>query len=265
MLNNLIFVIRNLTGNIDKRILEKFAKEAKEMNRESWYFSWALDTNQDERAKGITVECGIATFEMPNRKFTILDAPGHKNYVPNMIAGAAQADIAVLIVSARKGEFETGFEKGGQTREHLYLVKTFGLKKLIVLVNKMDDPTVRWSKARYDEILEKLSPYIKHLGYLKSDVEYLPVSGFEGVNLLGPIDKTKCDWYDGPSFLQLLDTIPLPERKIDAPFLMPISGKYKDLGTVITGKIENGVIRKGDTIMVMPNKVLFSVKISFRN
>ena len=125
-----------LSGMVDKRTLEKYEREAKELNRESWFWSWALDTSNEERAKGITVECGRGYFETANRRFTILDAPGHKNFVPSMISGATQADIAILVVSARKGEFETGFEKGGQTREHATLVKTLGIKRLIVVINK---------------------------------------------------------------------------------------------------------------------------------
>ncbi|XP_010165234.1 eukaryotic peptide chain release factor GTP-binding subunit ERF3A-like, partial [Antrostomus carolinensis] len=137
--------IMYLTGMVDKRTLEKYEREAKEKNRETWYLSWALDTNQEERDKGKTVEVGRAYFETEKKHFTILDAPGHKSFVPNMIGGASQADLAVLVISARKGEFETGFEKGGQTREHAMLAKTAGVKHLIVLINKMDDPTVNWS------------------------------------------------------------------------------------------------------------------------
>eukprot|EP00064_Thunnus_orientalis_P013240 superscaffoldBa00002124_g13277 len=142
--------IMYLTGMVDKRTLEKYEREAKEKNRETWYLSWALDTNQEERDKGKTVEVGRAYFETDKKHFTILDAPGHKSFVPNMIGGASQADLAVLVISARKGEFETGFEKGGQTREHAMLAKTAGVKHLIVLVNKMDDPTVNWSLERWD-------------------------------------------------------------------------------------------------------------------
>ena len=112
------------------------------------YLSWALDTNEEEREKGKTVECGRAFFETEKKHFTILDAPGHKSFVPNMISGANQADLAVLVISARKGEFETGFDRGGQTREHAMLVKTAGVKHLIILVNKMDDPTVNWDEQR---------------------------------------------------------------------------------------------------------------------
>jgi peptide chain release factor subunit 3 len=136
------------SGQIDARTIEKFEREAKARGRESWWLAYILDTTEEERSKGITVEVGRATFETTNKRFTILDAPGHKSFVANMIAGAAQADIAVLVISARKGEFETGFEKGGQTREHALLAKTLGVRILIVVVNKMDDPTVKWSKER---------------------------------------------------------------------------------------------------------------------
>lgn len=244
------------TGMVDKRTLEKYEKESKELNRESWYLSWALDTNQDERAKGITVECGRAFFETANRRFTILDAPGHKNYVPSMISGATQADVAVLVVSARKGEFETGFEKGGQTREHATLVKTLGVDRLIVVVNKMDDPTVRWSKDRYDEIVEKLSPFLKANGYnLKTKVTFMPISGFTGINIKEPLTKDICPWwFGGPAFIPYLNTMPSPDRRYDAPLIMPISDKCKDMGTIVTGRIDSGSIVKGQALLIMPTK-----------
>jgi len=135
--------ILKLTGMVDQRTLEKYERESKEKNRESWALSWCIDTNDEERDKGKTVEYGKAFFETEKKHFTILDAPGHKSFVPSMIEGASQADFAILIISARKGEFETGFEKGGQTREHAMLVKTQGIKRLIVAINKMDDPTVQ--------------------------------------------------------------------------------------------------------------------------
>ena len=137
-----------LTGAVDKRTMEKTMKEAKEKNCESWGLSWFLDCNEEEREKGQTIEAGRAFFNTDKKHCTILDAPGHKCYVPNMISAVAQADLAVLVISARKGEFETGFEKGGQTGEHAILAKTAGVQYLIVLVNKMDDPTVNWSQQR---------------------------------------------------------------------------------------------------------------------
>lgn len=160
-----LIMYRFLTGMVDKRTMEKYEKEAKELGRESWYLSWALDLNQEERNKGKTTEYGRGYFETEKRRFTILDAPGHKNFVPSMIGGASQADVGVLVISARKGEFETGFERGGQTREHAMLAKTAGVKRLIVAVNKMDDPTVAWSKERYDECINKIMPFLKQVGF----------------------------------------------------------------------------------------------------
>ncbi|OTF73925.1 Eukaryotic peptide chain release factor GTP-binding subunit-like protein, partial [Euroglyphus maynei] len=185
-----------LTGMVDKRTLDKYEREAKEKNRESWYLSWALDTNQEERDKGKTVEVGRAYFETENKHFTLLDAPGHRGFVPNMIGGACQADVAVLVISARKGEFETGFERGGQTREHAMLAKTAGVKHLIVLINKMDDPTVEWSEARYQECHDKLLPYLKKCGFNpKTELYFLPCSGLTGAFLRDAVDEKTCPWY----------------------------------------------------------------------
>ena len=136
------------TGMVDERTMEKYKREAKEAGRESWWLSWALDLTKEERAKGKTVEVGRGFFETEKRRYSILDAPGHKTFVPNMIGGASQADVGILVISARKGEYETGFEKGGQTREHAMLAKTQGVNKLVVVVNKMDDLTVGWSEDR---------------------------------------------------------------------------------------------------------------------
>jgi peptide chain release factor subunit 3 len=207
---NLLYV----TGMIDKRTMEKYEREAKEAGRESWYLSWALDSTPQERSKvrcscsiaiyffsftsfqGKTVEVGRAYFETPARKYTILDAPGHKTYVPSMISGAAQADVAILVISSRKGEFETGFEKGGQTREHIMLVKTAGVSKIVVVINKMDDPTVEWNQARYNEIKDKLIVFIKAAGFNpKTDVNFIPVSAYTGVNLKDRVTQQQCPWW----------------------------------------------------------------------
>lgn len=142
------------------------------------------------------MEVGRAHFETSARRYTILDAPGHKTYVPSMISGAAQADVAILVISARKGEFETGFEKGGQTREHIMLVKTAGVTKLIVVVNKMDDQTVGWKKERFDEIKEKLIPFIRSSGFNPKSVLFIPVSAYTGANLKDKVTKQTCPWWE---------------------------------------------------------------------
>eukprot|EP00898_Chlorokybus_atmophyticus_P003799 jgi/Chlat1/441/Chrsp103S01013 len=255
-----------LCGMVDDRTIQKYEREAKEKNRDSWYMAYIMDTNEEERSKGITVEVGRAHFETPNRRYTILDAPGHKNYVPNMISGAAQADVGVLVISARKGEFETGFERGGQTREHAQLAKTLGVSKLVVVINKMDEPSVEWSKERFDEIVTKLSPFLKHCGYnTKKDVQFLPISGMLGINLKDRIKPGICPWWDGPSLFEALDQLQAVERDPNAPFRMPVLDKYRDMGTVLMGKIESGTVRRGNNMLLMPNKVPVKVITVYRD
>ncbi|KAK0628893.1 P-loop containing nucleoside triphosphate hydrolase protein [Bombardia bombarda] len=243
------------TGMVDQRTMDKYKKEAKDMGRETWYLSWALDLTTEERAKGKTVEVGRGFFETEKRRYSILDAPGHKTYVPNMIGGASQADVGILVISARKGEYETGFEKGGQTREHAMLAKTQGVNKLIVAINKMDDPTVNWSHERYLECTTKLSQFLKGTGYnLKTDVFFMPIAAQQTLGIKDRIPKGVCSWYDGPSLLEYLDSMQALERKINAPFMMAVAGKYRDMGTMIEGKIEAGVAKKGMSLTMMPNK-----------
>ncbi len=243
-----------ITGMVDERTLDKYKREAKELGRESWYLSWALDLTKEERAKGKTVEVGRAFFETEKRQYSILDAPGHKTYVPSMIGGASQADVGVLVISARKGEYETGFEKGGQTREHAILAKTQGVNKLIVVINKMDDPTVNWSQKRYTECKTKLATFLKGTGYGKDDVFFMPLAAQSLLGIKDRIPKVICSWYDGPSLLEYLDNMAALERKVNAPFMMPINGKYRDMGTVVEGKIEAGVVQKNMGLVMMPNR-----------
>ncbi|ODV95036.1 hypothetical protein PACTADRAFT_50860 [Pachysolen tannophilus NRRL Y-2460] len=243
-----------LTDAVDKRTVEKYEREAKDAGRQGWYLSWIMDTNKEERADGKTIEVGRAYFETEKRRYTILDAPGHKMYVSEMIGGASQADVGILVISARKGEYETGFEKGGQTREHALLAKTQGVNKLIVVVNKMDDATVQWSKERYDECTNKLAVFLKGVGYQKNEVIFMPVSGYTGAGLKDRVSKEECPWYDGPSLLEYLDNMKTVNRLINAPFMLPVSGKMKDLGTVVEGKIESGHVRSNQKLIMMPNR-----------
>ncbi|VDL83937.1 unnamed protein product [Nippostrongylus brasiliensis] len=245
-----------LTGMVDKRTLEKYEREAKEKGRESWYLSWCMDTNEEEREKGKTVECGRAYFETEKKHFTILDAPGHKSFVPNMISGATQADLAVLVISARKGEFETGFDRGGQTREHAMLVKTAGVRHLVILVNKMDDPTVKWDENRFAEIQSKLTPYLRKCGFNpKTDMTYIPVSGLTGAFIK---DRPSCDqggWYSGPCFIDYIDNhLVSMARDYNGPVRCIVVDKFSDMGTLIIGKMESGVVVKGQNLVLMPNK-----------
>lgn len=229
------------TGMVDERTLDKYKREAKDAGRETWYISWALDLNKEERAQGKTIEVGRGFFETEKRRYSILDAPGHKTYVPNMIGGASQADVGLLVISARKGEYETGFEKGGQTREHAMLAKTQGVNKLVIVVNKMDDPTVEWSEDRYKECTTKVVQFLKGVGYNpKTDIAMMPVSAQTFTGIKERVPKSVAPWYDGPSLLEYLDGMQALERKLNAPFMMPIAAKYKDMGTMVEGKIESG-------------------------
>jgi peptide chain release factor subunit 3 len=242
------------TGMVDDRTLEKFEREAKQKNRESWKYAWAMDIGDDERDKGKTHETGSGYFETKNRRYTILDAPGHKAFVPSMIGGACQADIGILVISARKGEFETGFEKGGQTREHAVLVKTAGVRFLVIVINKMDDPSVNWDKARYDDILDKLNPFLKVTGYQKGSYEFLPISGLGGVNLSERIPEGVCPWYDGPCLLEKLDSIAFAELSADEPLRFPVQGKFKEMGLVVHGTNVSGAFSVGDKLTICPTK-----------
>lgn len=252
------------TGMIDERTMEKNRKEAKDMGRETWYLSFALDLTPQERSQGKTVEVGRGFFETEKRRYSILDAPGHKTYVPSMIGGASQADVGILVISARKGEYETGFEKGGQTREHAMLAKTQGVNKLVVVINKMDDITVEWSKERFDECCTKLSSFLKSTGYnLKTDVTFMPVAAQQIMGIKDRIPKGVADWYNGPSLLEYLDTMKTLERKVNAPFMMSVNGKYRDMGTIVEGKIESGVVKKGMQLVMMPNRDKIEVSATY--
>lgn len=250
------------TGMVDERTMEKYKKEAKEAGRETWWLSWALDLTNEERSKGKTVEVGRGYFrttgDTPDgpveRTYTILDAPGHKSYVPNMIGGAAQADVGILVISARKGEYETGFEKGGQTREHALLARNSGVRRLIIAVNKMDDMTVQWEKSRFEECTVKIAKFLEAMGYKKNDLYFTPISAQRTLGIATAVPSDVCPWFKGPGLLEYLHTMTMPERKINAPFMMPISAKYREMGTMIEGRVESGVIKKGNTYLMMPSK-----------
>jgi len=240
-----------LCGMVDERTIEKYKQEAANKAGESWFLAFIMDTSEEEKVKGKTVEVGRAAFETTNRRFTILDAPGHKSYVPNMIAGASAADVGVLLVSARKGEFETGFEKGGQTCEHALLAKTLGVEKLVIAINKMDDPTVEWDEKRYNDIVKKIGAFLKKSGYKDDQVIFLPMSGLMGDNIKER--KGTPAWYTGLTLLDSLDGISVAGRKADGPLRIPMMEGYKDMGAVTAiGKIEQGTVRPGMKCVVMP-------------
>ncbi|OMJ67690.1 hypothetical protein SteCoe_35078 [Stentor coeruleus] len=246
-----------LTNKIDRRLIETYEQEAKEKGRESWWLAYVMDQNEEERAKGKTVEVGRAFFETQNKRFTILDAPGHKAYVPNMINGASQAEYAALVISARISEFETGFERGGQTREHAMLAKSFGVTKLIVIINKMDDPSVNWSQERYDQIKKDMCPYLAETCKynIEKDIEWVAISGITGDNIINPVSIEKAPWYSGPTLFEIFDRLPTPIRSTEDPLRIPIIDRVKDQGLTIYGKVESGLAVKGLRVLIMPIKI----------
>ena len=249
-----------LSGAVDDRTIAKYKQEAKEKNRESWWLAYVMDENEEEKAKGKTVEVGRANIETPSKRWTIFDAPGHKNYVPNMIMGASMADFGALIISAKKGEFEAGFDMEGQTREHIQLAKSLGIYKLVVVVNKMDEPSVKWSKDRFSDIIAALKPFLAETGYdPEKDISFVPVSGLNGTNLKDPMPQGICNWYQGPTLMEILDQLEVPPRDPEGPLRIPILDKMKDRGTVVFGKVESGTVKVGDQLAVLPSNLIAQV------
>jgi elongation factor 1-alpha len=247
-------------GGIDKRTIEKFEKEANEMGKGSFKYAWVLDRLKAERERGITIDISLWKFETPKYHYTIIDAPGHRDFIKNMITGTSQADVAILVVASPSGEFEAGIAKNGQTREHALLAFTLGVKQMIVAVNKMDDKSVNFSEARFKEISNELSAYLKKVGYNPEKVPFVPISGWNGDNMLEP--SPNLGWYKGPTLLQALDTVTPPVRPTDKPLRLPLQDVYKigGIGTVPVGRVETGIIKPGMVVTFAPANVTTEVK-----
>ncbi|XP_038655327.1 HBS1-like protein isoform X2 [Scyliorhinus canicula] len=242
-----------LLGKVNKRIMHKYEQESKKAGKASFAFAWVLDETGEERERGVTMDVGMTTFETKTKLITLMDAPGHKDFIPNMITGAAQADVAILVVDASRGEFEAGFEAGGQTREHALLVRSLGVTQLAVAVNKMDQ--VNWQPERFKEISNKLGHFLKQAGFKDSDVAYIPTAGLNGENLItrSQVPELKV-WYNGPSLLEQIDSFKSPQRPVEKPFRLCVADVFKDQGSgfSVTGKIEAGYVQTGDRVLVMP-------------
>ncbi|XP_042360035.1 LOW QUALITY PROTEIN: HBS1-like protein [Plectropomus leopardus] len=248
-------------GNVNKRTMHKYEQESKKAGKASFAYAWVLDETGEERDRGVTMDVGMTKFETNSKVVTLMDAPGHKDFIPNMITGAAQADVAVLVVDASRGEFEAGFEAGGQTREHALLVRSLGVTQLAVAVNKMDQ--VNWQQERFQEIVSKLGQFLKQAGFKESDVFYIPSSGLSGENLTTRSSVPQLtSWYSGPSLLEQIDAFKAPQRSIDKPFRLCVSDVFKDQGSgfCVTGKIEAGYIQTGERILAMPPNETCTVK-----
>lgn len=259
-------------GGIDKRAIEKFEKEAQEMGKGSFKYAWVLDKLKAERERGITIDIALWKFETVKYHVTIIDAPGHRDFIKNMITGTSQADCAVLIVAASPGEFESGISKNGQTREHALLAYTLGVKQMIVGVNKIDNTTEPYSEARFNEISKEVSSYLKKVGYNPKTVPVVPISGWHGDNMIEP--SSNMPWYKGWSIerkegnakgktlLEALDSIIPPKRPTDKPLRLPLQDVYKigGIGTVPVGRVETGIIKPSMLVQFAPGGIVTEVK-----
>jgi len=247
-------------GGIDKRTIEKFEKEAADMGKGSFKYAWVLDKLKAERERGITIDIALWKFETKKFYFTIIDAPGHRDFIKNMITGTSQADVAILMIASPPGEFEAGYAKNGQTREHALLAFTLGVKQMIVCLNKMDEKSTNYSEARYNEIKDELTKFLGKCGYKTEGIPFIPISGWTGDNMVERSDKMP--WYKGPILLEALDAIVPPKRPSDLPLRLPLQDVYKigGIGTVPVGRVETGIIKPGMTVNFCPAQLQAEVK-----
>merc|ERR1711992_354991 len=247
-------------GGIDERTIAKFEKEAAETGKGSFKYAWVLDKLKAERERGITIDIALWKFQSDKRIFTIIDAPGHRDFIKNMITGTSQADAAVLMIASDVGGFEAGFSKDGQTREHALLAQTMGVKQMVVAVNKMDDSSVNYSQARFDEIKNELTIYLKKVGYNVANIPFIPISGWVGDNMIEGSENMS--WYSGPTLLAALDNLRPPKRPVDKPLGLPLQDVYKigGIGTVPVGRVETGSIKAGMVVTFGPMNITTEVK-----
>jgi elongation factor 1-alpha len=249
------------TGAVDERTFQQHKEEAEKLGRPSWAWAFALDRLKEERERGLTIDIAFFKFLTDRYYYTIIDAPGHKDFIKNMITGASQADVGLLVVSAKRGEFEAGVGPGGQTKEHAYLAMTLGVPSLIIAINKCDDDSVKYSEDRYNEVKEEVEGFLKSIGYKTDKIPFIPTSALDAANLK---ERTPdlTPWYDGPSLLEALDLVELPPKPLDKPLRLPINDVYsiKGVGTVPVGRVETGVMKPGQQVTFMPPNKTGEVK-----
>lgn len=237
---------------VDQRTLEKYKREAEKLGKGSFALAWVLDQGSEERARGVTIDIATNKFETENTAFTIVDAPGHRDFVPNMIAGASQADFAVLVIDSSTGKFESGLK--GQTKEHALLVRSMGVQKIVVAVNKMD--SVQWSEGRFEEIEQQVSSFLIAAGFQAKNIAFVPCSGIQGDNITKRSEDPNASWYTGRSLIDELETSERYSHALDKPLRMTIADVFR--GSVqnpisISGRIEAGSLQLGDLILTMPS------------
>ena len=246
-------------GVIDQRTIDSFAKESEETGKgDTFKYAWVLDSIKDERERGITIDLAFQKFETSKYFYTLIDAPGHRDFIKNMITGASEADAAILVVSVKPGETEAATDPGGQAREHAFLSRTLGVSQIVVALNKMDDS--KYSEARYNEVKEIVEKMLKLVGYNVSKISFIPVSGWKGDNLVKKSENMA--WYKGPTLGETLDLFEPPEKPLGKPLRIPIQDVYSitGVGTVPVGRVETGVLKANQKVIVMPSGVTGEVK-----
>lgn len=243
-------------GQVPERLLTKYEKESKQQGKSTFHFAWAMDERTEERKRGVTIDIAFRSLDIDNYHLTLMDAPGHRDFIPNMISGAAQADCALLIIDSQKDSFESGFN-GGQTKEHAILALTLGVKQIIIVVNKME--TSNWSIDRYNFIKQQLNAYLISLGYKEENIRFIAVSGLAGTNLtsVNEEDLIQGKWYAKESLLEMINSFKLPERLDNYPVRFTIydcgQTTVNNLnGFHIMGKLEGGKIEENDELCIYP-------------
>jgi elongation factor 1 alpha-like protein len=244
---------------VDQRTIEKYRKEAEKMGKSSFALAWVLDQGSEERSRGVTIDIATNKFETEQTSFTILDAPGHRDFIPNMIAGASQADFAVLVIDASTGSFESGLR--GQTKEHALLVRSMGVQRIVVAVNKLD--TVSWSEDRFVEISQQVSAFLTAAGFLSRNITFIPMSGLHGDNIVRRSTEPAASWYKGPTLVEELDSSEPISRTLDKPLRMTIGDIFR--GGIqnplsVSGRIEAGSLQTGDALIAAPSSQKCFVK-----
>lgn len=252
-------------GVVDQRTIDRYRKEAEKMGKSSFALAWVLDQGTEERNRGVTIDIAMNKFETEKTAFTILDAPGHRDFIPNMIAGASQADFAVLVIDASTGSFESGLR--GQTKEHALLVRSMGVQRIIIAVNKLD--TVDWSQDRFDEISQQVSSFLTQAGFQEKNISFVPCCGLDGNNITRRSSEAAVSWYTGPTLVETLDNSEPVTRALDRPLRLTIGDIFR--GGVqnplsVSGRIEAGSLQTGDALLAQPsNQKCFIKALEFDN
>ncbi|KAL5433453.1 hypothetical protein PMIN07_009789 [Paraphaeosphaeria minitans] len=244
---------------VDERSVDKLRQEAETIGKSSFALAWLMDQTPEERGRGVTVDIATVPFETEQTSFTILDAPGHRDFIPNMIAGVSQADFAVLVVDAQENSFQSGLK--GQTKEHALIVRSMGIQRLIVAVNKMD--TVSWSKERFDKARQATTAFFETASFSLKNITFIPCAGLSGDNVTKLVTDENAEWYSGPTFLEALEASEPKPRALERPLRLTINDVFRGSGQnplSISGQIEAGTLQIGDVVLALPSRETATVK-----